>query len=267
MGQGIHLCRRKSKFHLQPLRKSTKIGLAWCPLVLEKKCELTTPHNFGSRNPSVSREIKITPSAIMKKHKNGSSLVSVGPREKVQINNPPPPHNYWSRNPSVSTEIKISPSAIKKKHQNGSNLVSVGPREKVRINDPPTILSQGIHLCQRKSKFNLRPLRKSTKMGLAWCPLVLEKKCELTTPHNFGSRNPSVSTESKLHLQPLRKSTKIGLAWCLLVLEKKCELTTPHNFGSRNPSVSTEIKISPSSIKKKHQNWSSLVSVGPREKV
>ena len=34
-------------------------------------------------NPSVSTEIKITPSAIMKKHKNGSSLVSIGPSEKV----------------------------------------------------------------------------------------------------------------------------------------------------------------------------------------
>ena len=59
----------------------------------------------------------------------------------------------------------------------------------------------------------------------------------------------------------------MGLAWCLFVLEKKCELTTPYNCGSRNPSVSMEIKISPSAIKKKHQNWSSLVSVGPREKV
>ena len=35
-------------------------------------------------------------------------------------------------------------------------------------------------------------------MGLAWCPLVLEKKCELTTPYNCGSRNPSVSTEIKI---------------------------------------------------------------------
>ena len=150
------------------------MGLAWCPLVLEKKCELTTRHNFGSRHPS------------------------------------------------VSTEIKISPLAIKKKHKNGSSLMSVGPREKVRINDPPTILGQGIHLCLWKSKFHLWPLRKSTKMGLAWCPLVLEKKCELTIPHNFGSRNPSVLTE---------------------------------------------IKISPSAIKKKNKNWSSLVSVSPREKV
>ena len=59
------------------------MGLTWSPLVLEKKCELMTPHNFGSRNPSVLMEIKISPSAIMKKHKNRSSLVAVGPREKV----------------------------------------------------------------------------------------------------------------------------------------------------------------------------------------
>ena len=83
LGQGIHLCQWKSKFHLRPLRKSTQMGIAWCLLVLEKKYELTTPHNFGSRNPSVSTEIKISPSAIKKKHQNGSSLVSVCPREKV----------------------------------------------------------------------------------------------------------------------------------------------------------------------------------------
>ena len=94
-------------------------------------------------------------------------------------------------NPSVSTEIKITPSAIKKKHQNGSSLVSVGPREKVRIYDTP------------QSKFHLQPLRKSTKIGLASCPLVLVKKCKLTTPYNFESRYPSVSTESKFHFRPL----------------------------------------------------------------
>ena len=153
------------------------MGIAWCPFVLEKKCELTNPPQFWVKESICVKGIKISPSTIKKKHQNGSSLVSVGPREKVWINNPPP---------------------------------------------PPTILGQGIHLCRRKSKFNLRPLRKSTKMGLAWC---------------------------------------------LLVLEKKCELTTPHNFGSRNPSVSTEIKITPSAIMKKHKNGSSLVSVGPREKV
>ena len=59
------------------------MGLAWWLSVLEKKSELTTPHNFGSGNPSVSTEIKISPLAIMKKHKNGYSLVSVGPWEKV----------------------------------------------------------------------------------------------------------------------------------------------------------------------------------------
>ena len=68
------------------------MGVAWYPLVLEKKYELTTPHNFGSRNPSVSTEIKISPSAIKKKHQNGSSFVSVGPREKVRIVNPP---QFW----------------------------------------------------------------------------------------------------------------------------------------------------------------------------
>ena len=203
-------------------------------------------------NPSVLTEIKITPLAIMKKHQIGSCLVSIGPREKVWFNDPP---QFWVKESICVNGIQISPLIIKKKHQNGSSLVSVGPREKVWINDPS------------QSKFHLRPLRKSTKIGLAWCPLVLEKKCELTTPHNFGSRNPSVSTESKFHLRPLWKSTKMGLTWCPLVLEKKCELTIPHNFGSRNPSVSMEIKISPAAIKNMRQNGSSLVSIGPREKI
>ena len=68
------------------------MGLTWCPLVLDKKCEFTTPHNFGSRNPSVLMEIKIPLSAIMNKHKKGSSLVSIGPREKVRINDRP---QFW----------------------------------------------------------------------------------------------------------------------------------------------------------------------------
>ena len=122
------------------------MGLAWCPLVLEKKCKLTNPYNCGSRN--------------IKEY--------------------------------VSTEIKISPSAIKKKHQNGSSLVSVGPREKCKLTTPPQFWVKESICVNVKSKFHLWPLRKSTKMGLAWCPLVLEKKCELTTPHNFGSRNPCV---------------------------------------------------------------------------
>ena len=173
----------ESKFHLRPLWKITKKGLAWCPLVLKKKCELTTPHYFGSRNPSVSTKIKITPSAIMKKQQNGSSLVSIGPREKVRIKDP---QQFWVKESICVNGIKISPLAIKKKHQNGSSLVSIGPREKERINDPP------------QSKFHLRPLWKSTKIGLAWCPLVLEKKCKLTTSHNFGSRNQSLSKEIKI---------------------------------------------------------------------
>ena len=125
------------------------MGLAWCPLVLEKKCKLMTPHNFGSRNPSVSTEIKISPLAIKKKHKNGSSngnqnWCPLVLEKKCELTIP---HNFGSRNPSVSTEIKISPSAIMKKYKNGSILVSVSPREKVRINDPPQFSGQGIHLC------------------------------------------------------------------------------------------------------------------------
>ena len=69
------------------------MGLAWCLLVLEKKYELTTPPTILDQGIHLcQREIKISPSAIKKKHQNGSSLVSVGPREKVRINDPP---QFW----------------------------------------------------------------------------------------------------------------------------------------------------------------------------
>ena len=120
----------------------------------------------------MSTEIKITPLAIMKKHKNGSSLVSIGPREKVWFNEP---LQFWVKESICVDKIKISPLAIKKKHQNGSNLVSIGPREKVRINNPPqfwvkeSICVDVIKITPlgQKSKLHLRPLWKSTKMVLA----------------------------------------------------------------------------------------------------
>ena len=161
------------------------MGLAWCLLVLEKKYELTTPPTILDQGIHLCQR-----------------------------------------------EIKISPSAIKKKHQNGSSLVSVCPREKVRINDPPfpTILGQGIHLCRRKSKFHLRSLRKSTKMGLAWCPLFLEKKCELTTPHNFGPRNPSVSTEIKITPSAIKKKHQNGYSLVSVGPREKVQIKDPPQF-------------------------------------
>ena len=61
-------------------------------MVLEKKCELTTPPQFWIKESICVDGIKISPLAIMKKHQNGSGLVSIGPREKVRINNPP---QFW----------------------------------------------------------------------------------------------------------------------------------------------------------------------------
>ena len=81
----------------------------------------------------MSTEIKITPLAIMKKHQNGSCLVSIGPREKVWFNDPP---QFWVKESICVNRIKISPLTIKKKHQNGSSLVSVGPREKCELTTP-----------------------------------------------------------------------------------------------------------------------------------
>ena len=81
------------------------------------------------------------------------------------------------------TEIKITPLAIMKKHQIGSCLVSIGPREKVWFNDPPQFWVKE-SICVNGIQISPLTLRKNTKMGLAWCLLVLEKKCELMTPHN-----------------------------------------------------------------------------------
>ena len=224
------------------------MGLAWWPLVLEKKCELTTPPTILGQGIHLCRwKSKFHLRPLRKSTKMGLAWCPLVLEKNCKLMTP---HNFGSRNSSVSTEIKISPLAIKKKHQHGSSLVSRNPSVSTEIKISPSAI------------------RSSIKMGLAWCPLVLEKKCELTTPPLFfGQRIHLCWQKSKFHLLPLWKSTKMGLAWCLSVLEKKCELTTPHNFGSRNPSVSTEFKISPSAIMKKNQNGSSLLSVGPRAKM
>ena len=65
-------------------------------------------------------EIKISPLAIKKKHQNGSSLVSVGPREKVRINYPP---QFWVKE-SICVNVK-SKFHLRhgEKDQNESSLV------------------------------------------------------------------------------------------------------------------------------------------------
>ena len=59
------------------------MGLAWCPLVLREKVWINDPPQFWVKESICVDGIKVSPLAIKKKHQNGSSLVSVGPREKV----------------------------------------------------------------------------------------------------------------------------------------------------------------------------------------
>ena len=159
-------------------------------------------------------EIKISPSAIKKKHQNGSSLVSIGPREKVQNNNPP---QFWVKESICVNGNQNFTLAIKKKHQNGSSLVSVGPREKT------TPHNFGSRNPSVSTKFHLRPLRKSTKMGLAWCPFGPRVKVWINHPPFptiLGQGIHLCRRKSKFHLRSLRKSTKMGLAWCPLCQRK-----------------------------------------------
>ena len=59
----------------------------------------------------------------------------------------------------------------------------------------------------------------------------------------------------------------MGLAWCLLVLKMKVRINNPPQFWVKESICVDGIKISPLAIKKRYQNGSRLVSVGPREKV
>ena len=61
--------------------------------------------------------------------------------------------------------------------------------------------------------------------------MVLEEKCQLPTPHKFGSRGPSLLTEIKISHQPLWKTQNWVFKRPLVVLEEKCQLPTPTNLG------------------------------------
>ena len=163
LGQGFHRCRQKSEFLVSHYEKSQNWGFACYLLVQEQKCQLPTPHNFGSRVPSLSTEIWISRQPLWKITKLGFYMVPGGPRAKVSTTDPP--HNFGSRVPSLSTEIGISGRPLWKITKLGFYTVPGGPRAKVSITDPPTILGQGFHRCQRKSKFHLWPLWKITKLG------------------------------------------------------------------------------------------------------
>ena len=67
----------------------TKLGFVRSPSLVQQKCQLPTPHKFGSRVPSLLTEIEISRSAIMKNDKIGFCAFPVARTAKVSITDPP----------------------------------------------------------------------------------------------------------------------------------------------------------------------------------
>ena len=174
-----HQHQRKSKFHLPPLWKMTKLGFVRSPSLVQQKCQLLTPHKFGSRVPSLLTEIEISSSAIMKNDKNWVLCVPRCSYSKSV--------NYW----------------------------------------PPISLGQGFHRCWQKSKFPARPLWKMTKLGFVRSPLLVQQKCQLPTPHKFGSRVPSLLTEIEISRSAIMKNDKIGFCAFPVARTAKVSITDP----------------------------------------
>ena len=182
--------------------KNHKIGfLHWSLVVLEQKCQLLTPHNFGSRVPSLLNEIRISCRPLWKITKLGFYTVPGGPRANVSTTDPP---QFWVK---------------------GS-------------------------IIDRNQNFTFAHYEKSQNWGLRSL-LVLEQKCQLPDPHNFGSRVPSLSTEIRISHRPLWKITKLGFYTVPGGPRAKVSITDPPQFwvkgsivvdGNRNFSWSAIMK-------------------------
>ena len=270
LGQGFHRCWRKSKFPARPLWKMTKLGFVCSPLLVQQKCQLPTPHKFGSRVPSLLTEIKNYPLGHYEKWQNWVLCV---PRRSYSksVNYRPPislgqgfhrcwrkskfparplwkmtklgfvrspllvqqkcqlltPHKFGSRVPSLLTEIEISRSAIMKNDKNWVLCVPCRSYSKSVNYRPPISLGQGFHRCWRKSKFPARPLWKMTKLGFVRSPSLVQQKCQLPTPHKFGSRVPLLLTEIEISRSAIMKNDKIGFCAFLVARTAKVSITDP----------------------------------------
>ena len=166
LGQGYHCCRRKSKFHLRPLWKIIKLGFACSLLVLEQKSQLPTSHKFGSRVPSLSKEIEISPLAIMKNHKNWVfTLYLVVLEQKCQLLTP---YNFGSKVPSLSTEIWISRWPLWKITKLGFTLSLVVLEQNVNY-WPPQFRVKGSIVVNGNQNFSLA-IMKNHKIGFLHSP-------------------------------------------------------------------------------------------------
>ena len=111
----------------------TKLGFVRSPSLIQQKCQLLTPHKFGSRVPLLLTEIEISRSAILKNDKIEFCAFPVARTAKVSLT----PHKFGSRVPSLLTEIEISRSAIMKNDKIEFCAFPVSRTAKVSITDPP----------------------------------------------------------------------------------------------------------------------------------
>ena len=224
LGQGFHRCWRKSKFPARPLWKMTKLGFVHSPLLVQQKCQLPTPHKFGSRVPSLLTEIEISRSAIMKNDKIGFCVFPVARTAKVSITDPP---QVWVKGSIV---VDGNRNFLLGHYEKWQNWVLCVPRRSYSksVNyRPPISLGQGFHRCWRKSKFPARPLWKMTKLGFVRSPSLVQQKCQLPTPHKFGSRVPSLLTEIEISRSAIMKNDKIGFCAFPVARTAKVSITDP----------------------------------------
>ena len=177
-------------------------------VVLEQKCQLLTPHNFGSRVPSLSTEIGISRRPLWKITKLGFYTVPGGPRAKVSITDPP---QFWVKGSIIVDEkSEFLVGHYKKSRIWVFYTVPSSPSAKVSITDPPTILGQGFHCCRQKSEFLVGHSEKSQNWVFTRSLVVLEQKCQLPTPHKFGSMVPLLPMEIEISPSAIMKNHKIG---------------------------------------------------------
>ena len=224
LGQGFHRCWRKSKFPARPLWRMTKLGFVHSPSLGQQKCQLLTPHKFGSRVPSLLMEIEISCSAIMKNDKIEFCAFPVACTAKVSITDP---LQVWVKGSIVVDGNRNFPLGHYEKWQNWVLYVPHRSYSKSINYRPPISLGQGFHRCWWKSKFPAGPLWKMTKLGFVRSPLLVQQKCQLPTPHKFGSRVPSLLTEIKISRSAIMKNDKIGFCTFPIARTAKVSITDP----------------------------------------
>ena len=224
LGQGFHCCWQKSKFPALPFWKMTKLGFVRSPSLVQQKCQLPTPHKCGSRVPSLLTEIEISRSAIMKNDKIGFCAFPVARIAKVSITDPP---QVWVKGSIV---VNGNWNFLLGHFEKWQNWVLCVPRRSYSksVNyRPPISLGQGFHRCWRKSKFPARPLWKMTKLGFVRSPSLVQQKCQLLTPHKFGSRVPSLLTEIEISRSAIMKNDKIGFCAFPVARTAKVSISDP----------------------------------------